>query len=438
MLRVPTVHAKPGMTLALPVLHPKRLDTVLLNAGVRLEQVHIRRLREIELADLWIRYPKLEQIGQFVSEDVQRAWGEVTGLIDDAFEALGRDTDARLDYLAYKRAIQGLIEQLTARPKSQLFMREMVESQRALLRHASNVAFVSVLMGLRLEFYVQFERPKLAPAAARDVSSLGVGAMLHDVGVLRLPRPIRMGEDGRPDETDPQWRRHPRLGYELIRGNVEPSAAAVVLCHHQRFDGTGFPTRIDPMGNELPVKGRNIHIFARIAAAADLFDRLRHPDGGGASLDPAAAPDPKSRGRALPVVEVLRRMQEPPYAAWLDPVVLTGLIAVCPPYPPGCRVRLSDGTSGVVTQWNQEDPCRPTVALVGDAFEDATDEEACSRPLSANEVVDLTMCPGLEVVEADGQDVRRSNFYPSGSRRYGLTRIERAIAQRARTESRAA
>src|SRR5690606_15324782 len=101
MLRVPTVHAKPGMTLALPVLHPKRLDTVLLNAGVRLEQVHIRRLREIELADLWIRYPKLEQIGQFVSADVQRAWGEVTGLIDDAFEALGRDTDARLDYLAY-------------------------------------------------------------------------------------------------------------------------------------------------------------------------------------------------------------------------------------------------------------------------------------------------------------------------------------------------
>ncbi|MCB9845956.1 MAG: HD domain-containing protein [Phycisphaeraceae bacterium] len=402
MLRVPIVHAKAGMTLALSVPHPDRPDTVLLRAGVDLTEPVIRRLREIRCAEVWIRYPGLEFLSQYVSREVHRAHARVTRRVADAFDAVVERWSPTLDYVSYKGAVQSLIEKLLDNPRANLFVREIASAQHPALRHASNVALLSVLMGLKLEFYLIRERERLTPSLARDVSALGVGAMLHDLGMLRLDDDVISRWEATLDESDQAFQEHAFLGYRLARTTVEPAASTAILHHHQRFDGMGFPG-VKSGGVTRPPKGEEIHIFARIVAAADLFDRLRHPPG----------------GEDTSTVRALRLIQSEPYARRLDPVVLKGLLNVVPPFAPGTLVRLSSGEEGVVVAWDPREPCRPTIEILRgyDAFEDA--EPARPR-------LDLRTCRDVHIVRAEGFHVADDLFEPPEPDAFDLD----ALAQR--------
>ncbi len=395
MLRVPIAYAKPGMVLSLPIYHPRRPDTVLLAEGITLDSRSIARLAEINLRELWIRYPGVEFIGDYICPAVFEAHAALTRRIAEAFAAVSLGTPAKLEYNVYRGAVNGLMDRLVAHPRAAVFVQEMADFSDPALRHASTVSFLSVLMGLKLDDYLISERTRLSSHLARDVASLGVGAMLHDIGMLRLPPEVVERWNRTLDERDEDWRAHVQVGHELVKEAIGPAAAAGVLHHHQKYNGSGFPARIR-MGNiEEPIAGSDIHVFARIIAAADLFDRLRHPPG----ADPEGTPEP--------VVRVLSRLQSAPYSGWIDPMVFKALLAVVPAYLPGTMVTLSNGVRAVVTEWHTDDPCRPTVCSIGDPAKDfsAVDRKPDRYVLKA--------IPSLFVAEAEGQDVSEDNFYPT-------------------------
>jgi hypothetical protein len=69
------------------------------------------------------------------------------------------------------------------------------------------------------------------------------------------------------------------------------------------------------------------------------------------------------------------------YAGWYDPEVFRVLQAVTPPFPPGCRVKLSDGTLAIVTDINPGTPLQPIVRrLAGDNWELVGDPVDLSIP----------------------------------------------------------
>jgi hypothetical protein len=244
-------------------------------------------------------------------------------------------------------------------------------------------------MGLKLQAYIVSQRSRLNPRQAMNVVSLGVGAMLHDIGMLRLDSAVveRWAKSG--DESDEAWREHVRLGYETVRETVGPSAASIVLNHHQRFDGTGFPARLEADGEERAQRGDQIPVFARIVAAADIYDRLRNPPDGSDSRSPA---------------EALHAMRTTHLADWIDPMIFKALISVAPPYPPGVIVELSDSSTGVVTGWSPAEPFRPTVRLIPDPTARFT-----STTIDA-ETVDLRERQDLHVAVADERDVAAFNL----------------------------
>jgi HD-GYP domain-containing protein (c-di-GMP phosphodiesterase class II) len=92
------------------------------------------------------------------------------------------------------------------------------------------------------------------------------GALLHDVGkigvpdfILHKPGPLT------PEEWD-DMKRHPGIGHEMLRDiSFLSGAAEIVHCHHERFDGKGYPRGL--MGDEIP-------LGARIFAIADTFDAM--------------------------------------------------------------------------------------------------------------------------------------------------------------------
>lgn len=416
MLRVPIEQAKPGMTLALPLAHPRRQDTVLLKPGMELDERTIARLVEIRIKDLWIRYPGIEFIADYISPELVESEAALTGQIAGALDAVAEGAHARLDYGSYRAAITSLLARLASSQKAAIFIQEMVNNDEPALRHSSSVCLMSIMMGLKLEDYLIAERSRLGAVNAKDVSSLGVGAMLHDIGMLRLAPEVVARWNTTLDESDPAWRQHVLIGFDLVKDAVGPAAAASVLHHHQKFDGSGFPARVRA-GIPEPCSGSDIHVFARIIAAADLFDRLRHPPGA-----PAGAPP-------VPAVRALRRMQERPCCGWIDPMVFKALLAVVPAYAPGTQVKLSNGVSGVVVEWFPDDPCRPTVQTIGDPTRDF------AGPAIQGERYILRKLAGVRVVMAEGQDVSADNFYPSTPGQFDLRLAGKALFNAAAGEA---
>ncbi len=445
MLRLGLLHAKPGMVLGLPVLHPTCPEVVLLRAGAALEETTIARLREIGVREAWIRYPSLDHLIQFVNPGMHDACRAVTTDIGKAIDSVLADSHARLDFYAYKRAVMGVIENALTHPKAAIFIHEMTQDAKPALRHAGNVCVLSILMGLKLDFYLVHQRSRLSANLAMDLSGLGVGAMLHDIGMLRLPPEAAARFEATGDEADPEFQDHTRIGFELIKGNLDPTAASAVLHHHQKYDGTGFPRRQPLRGAPVPLRGSDIHVFARIIACADLFDRIRFnrvlPNNGDLGPAPvlAVAPTPPTPATgnapgnahphtpAMPMVRALKLMLEKPYREWIDPVILRALLAVAPAFAPGSIVRLSDGRRAAVCDWRPMNPCAPVVEIIG--------EPDRGWDTRASERIDLEKphAPHIAMLETPDGEVEVSNdlFRPSFPGDFDLIRIARVLENRA-------
>jgi PAS domain S-box-containing protein/putative nucleotidyltransferase with HDIG domain len=99
-----------------------------------------------------------------------------------------------------------------------------------------------------------------------DLEGIKLGALIHDIGKISIPAEIL----SRPGELEPEMfgiiKTHPRSGYEIIRGIDFPwPLADVVLQHHERMDGSGYPDGL---------KGEEILLDARILAVADIVEAM--------------------------------------------------------------------------------------------------------------------------------------------------------------------
>jgi HD-GYP domain-containing protein (c-di-GMP phosphodiesterase class II) len=124
----------------------------------------------------------------------------------------------------------------------------------ALAPHAARVASNAEAVALRLGW------------DDRRLEALRLGAALHDVGKVNV-RPEVLGKPGVLDEDErAEIRAHPVEGTWLIAGvpSLAP-ALPYVLFHHERWDGTGYPTR--RAGVSIPLEGR-------VLAVADAFDAM--------------------------------------------------------------------------------------------------------------------------------------------------------------------
>lgn len=107
---------------------------------------------------------------------------------------------------------------------------------------------------------------KAAGLAEEKLDEIKHGSWLHDCGKIGVPErvlnfPGRLNEDDRESVMQ-----HPRWGSEVARqAQMSEAVVNVILYHHERFDGAGYPSGL---------KGAEIPVEARIVAIADVFDAL--------------------------------------------------------------------------------------------------------------------------------------------------------------------
>jgi diguanylate cyclase (GGDEF)-like protein len=130
-----------------------------------------------------------------------------------------------------------------------------VESKdRRTAQHADAAARLAGLLGRRLGFEGEDER------------QLRLGAVLHDLGKIGIPDAILLKPGPLTDEEWAVMRRHPELGYMILKEvpGIE-LAQDIVLHHHERWDGRGYPHGL---------RGEEISLAARIVSVVDAFTAM--------------------------------------------------------------------------------------------------------------------------------------------------------------------
>ncbi len=385
MLRVPVDKIQPGMVLARPVPLPQDSRRFLLQRDREIPLDLVPRLKQLGVLEVWVRQRSLEFLEDLIDDGLAEHQREVYWQVRRNFEAIAHNSSTQLDVERFQASIGGLFSFLKECSCGNVLLQKLDAFDNYLLSHSANVCYLSLLLGLQLERYLIEERSAKQAREAKDLRELGLGCLLHDVGKMRVPPEI-LNKPGKltPEEME-VMKNHPAYGYEQVKGRVSATVAQVVLNHHQRYDGKGYPDRIDlATGEKLTsLAGRRIPIFCRLATVCDVYD---------------AATTRRCYHGAKPPVQVLHEMRTF-CSGMFDPVVERAFYEIIPPFPLGQMVKLSSGMEAVVIDFNPRHPVSPKVQGLrhpnGELIENPALEE-----------IDLAIYPDLDIVEVDGVDVR--------------------------------
>jgi HD-GYP domain-containing protein (c-di-GMP phosphodiesterase class II) len=167
------------------------------------------------------------------------------------------------------------------------------------------------------------------------------GALLHDVGMLRLPREILDKQGGLSQEELRQVKAHPVYSYTIISKDLlYPGDAGVIgLQHHERWDGQGYPRRLS---------GTDIEIGARIISVVDAFE---------------AMVSRKTYRNPLVGYQAMKNLLSD-NGRRFDPDVLKAFIQTMGIYPIGSVILLNNGAWARVVEVQKDSPLRPTVRVL--------------------------------------------------------------------------
>jgi|GEM_PF-628180 len=370
MIQVPVDRLEKGIVLAAPIRHPAIPEQVLLQSGYKLDTDTPRRLVQSGIEHVWIRHPGFEFLDDRISDRIPQTRAKLYRSVKESFTGVANRTSGSFDATAYHAVISDMIMAMVAEKNHAIWPNRLIDGDGEIFAHSANVAYLSLVIGMQIQDYVFSQRQHMNYTNAVDLTNLGVGAVLHDLGKLGLEEKWQNVHGVHDDAESDEYRSHAERGYVAVKGRIDATASHILLHHHQRFDGGGFPSteRNNPGQDAQPQEGRDIHIFSRIVAVANTLDALisHHAT----HNRPAAA--------------ALSQLQLPEFRGMFDPVILDAALRAVPPFPLGALVELSDGRQAVVSDLNESSPCQPVVGVLDASSSAAADQERIDVDLSAD------------------------------------------------------
>jgi putative nucleotidyltransferase with HDIG domain len=191
--------------------------------------------------------------------------------------------------------------------------------------HAVSVGLLSLLLGRALGW------------SDADLMDLGVGALTHDIGKLKIHERVRARQDHFPPADLAHYQDHVAHGVQVGRSmGLSAAALTVIAQHHETMDGGGFPSRS---------AGDRLSLAARLVAIVNRYDNLCNPH---------------MPAHALTPHEALALMYAQGQAKF-DTGMLNAFIKMMGVYPPGSLVQLSDERFAMVVSVNSSRPLKPCV-----------------------------------------------------------------------------
>jgi HD-GYP domain-containing protein (c-di-GMP phosphodiesterase class II) len=206
---------------------------------------------------------------------------------------------------------------------------EPESEQNYLISHTVKSAILSIIIGSYLKL------------AGYRLIELGIAAILHEAGMIRLSPAIYMNNRSLNDEERKAILAHPALGFNLLKSFNLPLAVTIpALEHHERENGGGYPRRLT---------GDKISLYSKIIAVTCSYEAQTN-----------RRPHRSAKDGFEGMVDLLKNEGKQ-----YDDTVVRALVFSLSIYPIGLYVLLSNGKKGQVVDVDPENPRYPLVQVLG-------------------------------------------------------------------------
>jgi len=242
-----------------------------------------------------------------------------------------RDGGDSIDVQEAQSLVSDMADNIMVNPHAMMWLTYLKQRHEYTMIHSINVCILALTFGRHMQL-------------ARDqLELLGLGALLHDIGKLRIPSEI-LDKPGRltPEEFE-VMKSHPSEGYNILKDDkyIHMDALEIVRHHHERISGTGYPDHLDADSiNELTKMVSIVDVYDAITS-----DRCYH--------------DGISPYKALQNIYSWTEAQ-------FDRKLVEEFMACMGVYPIGSIVELNNHRIGIVISTTPKTRLRPVVLLVMD------------------------------------------------------------------------
>jgi len=251
------------------------------------------------------------------------------GYIDQALNdaRIGNSIDTKQARVLVKE----MAENIARSPNAMVWLTHLKNRDEYTSIHCMNVCILALSFGR----FVGLEK--------NDLELLGLGALLHDLGKMYVPDEI-LNKPGKLTEAEFEIiKRHPVDGHKLLstKDDMPQLSLDIVLHHHERTDGAGYPAGL---------KNSQIHQLIKMASIVDVYDAITSD---------------RCYHEGMSPYEGLKNMYN-----WtegnFDPELIQEFIKCLGIYPIGSIVELNQGQIGVVVGINEHTKLKPVILLVMD------------------------------------------------------------------------
>jgi len=285
-----------------------------------------------------------------VEEELGRASKVASNLVSAA-EQLYNDLKLGkgLELKQVQGAVTDMVDSVLRNPDAMIWLMRMKDRDEYTYRHSIASSVWAVTLGRQLGL------------SKANLEDLAMGTMLCDIGKSRVDSAVLNKAGKLTDDEFELVKQHVQHSLDLLAEANEDNLdiKAIVEHHHERHNGTGYPKGL---------KGKDIPVFARIAAIADCYDAMISQRVYQEAMSPSCA---------------IKKLYE-----WRDYGFQSELIEVFIKavgiYPSGCVVELSDGRVAIVLAEGRKNRLYPTVLVILDSDKNFLEEAVVVNLASIN------------------------------------------------------
>ncbi|MFT7184685.1 MAG: putative nucleotidyltransferase with HDIG domain [Pseudohongiellaceae bacterium] len=290
-------------------------------------------------------------------------YDEAKKSVDNVLAALRFSHDINVQEV--KMGVRSCVKSVLNNPNALLWLSQIKNRDDYTAEHSLRVSILSIALGRELNLLEQ------------ELEDLGLAAMLHDVGKIKIPLEVLNKEGALSKEEYDLIKTHTTEGRKLLmsKSDVPPVTVDVAYSHHEFVNGKGYPRGIT---------AEKIPYFAKIVSVVDAFDAI-------------TSDRVYSKGRST--LEGMRILYDCKGHQFDDSIV-RAFIRLIGIYPPGHIVELNNGEAGIILSCQPNNKLRPKVIVVRNIH----------KKLCPERIIDLSK----DLKDHDGNPLRVKEVFADG------------------------